>query len=86
VSLGFYKEKIGLRHKLKSGASPPLTSPSFLFFLAGQMGTNWVSFFSCLQKKFWVLPPKERKVVSSYICFAFLLTENFISLKIAAAE
>jgi hypothetical protein len=87
VSLGFYKKKIGLKHQLKSGTSP-LSNVSFLFiFPSWPNGDKLGLIFLLLAKKSSRrFLPKERKVVSSHICFAFLLTVNFISLKIAAAE
>jgi hypothetical protein len=97
VSLGFYKEKLGLKNKLKSGAHPSLTSPSFSFFQTGLLFLfvfpSWpngdklcLSFPLVCKKILGIAFHKKEKLFLPIFVLSFWLTENFISLKIAAAE
>jgi hypothetical protein len=92
VSLGFYKEKLGLKNKLKSGAHTPLQRllpfpffelvfSSFFVFPSWPNGDRLVLFFLLLAKNSGHCLPKERKVVSSYICFVFLVDRKLHLLR-----
>jgi hypothetical protein len=81
VCLGFYKEKLGLKNKLNSGAYPSLTSPSFSFLQVGLLflfvfpswpnGDKLCLRFPLISKIFWTLPFKRKK--SCFFLYLFCL-------------